>query len=529
LTGGNPRLLEIYAALRKSADPNEEIELERTPSMKPLFNRLWKRLSEDEKQLLMGLSVFRSIAPIDVWRHQLGLESLKGRNLLKLDAQGGVSLLPVFRELIYEELPLQQRHQLDQSAAVIRAQHGQYTEAAYHLMQADQFEVAVELWYHNQDMEIEQGNASAAYILFKDAKPSGLAEQTAKQLRVIQDRLSLLHGNAASVLENIDSYSWHLDEKITADALDLRGQAHLILGQMDRALSDFDGAISVLGEVSLQIVQLHRRRGQMYIEQAALDLAESETRLAQFEIEQLKALIEIAQGNYLQAQGTLKTARQIAEASSDAKRIAKTDQMLAIAAGNHGDYVHARQYAQAATSYFERVGDRLSLENLRAEVAGFYLNQRKFAEAIAPLETALRFFENIKHDLRIGYLSSNLAEAYYETGKLELAEQYALRAIQSENPRVQPYACYTLGHVRYAQDKAAESEHIFQIGISAAQKTGDNFILAYLYRAYGRVLCHDGRYEEGIERLRKAFVLFSQLEMSLEVEETNTFINTCAG
>lgn len=524
-TGGNPRLLEIYVALQKSADPGEEIDLGRAPSIKPLFNRLWKRLYENEKQIIMGLSVFRSIAPIDVWQDHIGLESLNRRSLLKIDAQGGVSLLPIFREFVYEELSLPQRRQLNQAAAVIRGQRGQYTEAAYHLGQADQLAAAIELWYQYQDIELEQGHAGSAYILFKDAKPSGLTEHNAKQLRVIQDRLSLLHGDAATVLENIDSYSWHLDEKITADALDLRGQAHLIHGHMDSALSDFDSAISVLGELSIQIVQLHRKRGQMYIEQADLDLAKRETALAQFEIEQLKGLIEMAQGKYLQAQVTLKAARQIAADSSDAKRTAKTEQLLAMAAGNYGDYIHARQYAQAAMSYFERTGDRLSLENLRAEMAGFYLNERKFAAAIEPSKAALRFFENIKHDLRIGYLNSNLAEAYFETGQLELAEKHALRAIQSENPRVQPYACYTLGLIRYAQSRTTESEHAFQTGIYAAQKTGDDYISAYLYQGYGRISCQDGRYDEGVKRLRKALFLFSQLDMKPETEETSKLID----
>lgn len=527
-TGGNPRFLEIYVALRKSIGAHEELVLGRSPSIKPLFGRLWKRLDEDEKRLLAALSIFRSMAPIDAWDKHAGFQRLQKRSLLKIDARGGVALLPIFKEIIYGELPLQQRQQIHHEGAHVRAQRGQYTEAAYHLWQAEQFESAVDLWYDNQVIEIEQGKAGAAYAIFNESNAPKLPEPVARRLRVIQDRLSLMHGDAASVLEGIDSYTWHLDERITAEAMEQWGRAHIIRGDSDGALSDFENAISVLGELSTQIVLLHRKRGQLHIEQATMDLAERETRLAQFEIEWLRALIELLQGRFLQAQDHLRSARQIAEAVSDAKRVAKSEQFLAMAAGNYGDYARARQYAQAAMSYFERTGDRLSLENLRAEVAGQYLNEGRFAEAIEPLETSLRFFENIKHDLRISHISSDLAEAYFETGELEYAENYALRAIQSENPRVQPYACYTLGQVRYMQNRAADAEHIFQTGLQAAQQSRDDFIAAYLHRAYGRVLCQEDRREDGFEELSRALDIFTQIQMKPEAEKTTRLIELCA-
>ncbi len=527
-TGGNPRFLELYIALQQSVDAAADLTLGRTPAIKPLFSRLWKRLDKGEKQLLMALSIFRSMAPRDVWQGQAALEKLNERRLVKFDASGGVSLLPLFRELVYDELPPQQRPIMHQEGALLRAERGQYTEAAYHLWQAEEYEAAVNLWYERQAVEIEQGKAGAAYSLFREAKPPGLKESAAKKLKVIRDRLSLLHGDAAKVLEDIDSYSWHLDEKITAEAMEQWAQAKLIRGDIDGALAEYDEAISVLGELSSQIVLLHRKRGQMYIERADIDLAERETRLAQFEIERLKALIESAQGRFSQAQDHLKAARHIAAAAGDDLRVGLSDQFLAIAAGNHGDFEQARIYAQDAMAYFERTGDRLSLEHIRAELAGFYLNEGRFEEAIEPLAAALRFFENISHEPRIAYVSSNLAEAYYETGQLELAEQFALRAIQSENPRVQPYACYTLGQVRYRQDRVADAEYVFQSGIRAAAQSRDEFIGAYLYRIYGQVLCQEQKVSEGLEKLGTARECFERLQMAAEVEQTAQIIESCS-
>ena len=79
-TGGNPRLLELYVALRKSSDSYDNLVLGRSPSVKPLFNRLWKRLDKDEKHLLTTLSIYRSMAPIDAWNEHAGFSRLQQRN-----------------------------------------------------------------------------------------------------------------------------------------------------------------------------------------------------------------------------------------------------------------------------------------------------------------------------------------------------------------------------------------------------------------------------------------------------------------
>ena len=55
LSGGNPRIMELYAALADEMDWTSPRNLRRIPSFKPLFNRLWKRLGDNEKRVLAGL------------------------------------------------------------------------------------------------------------------------------------------------------------------------------------------------------------------------------------------------------------------------------------------------------------------------------------------------------------------------------------------------------------------------------------------------------------------------------------------
>jgi tetratricopeptide (TPR) repeat protein len=176
-------------------------------------------------------------------------------------------------------------------------------------------------------------------------------------------------------------------------------------------------------------------------------------------------------------------------------------------------------------SYYQRIGDRVRLENMRAELAGFYLNVGDFEKVIAPSEQALRFFEQIKHENRIMYLCSNLAEAYFETGNLEKAEQYALRARSFENPRIQPYVYYTLGLINQAKMESDIAQHSFETGIAMANNIGDRFIAAYLYRAYGSFLVAIDRVDDGWTHLTDAFQIFSDLGIAHEIEKTRTLLN----
>ncbi|MCB8924127.1 MAG: tetratricopeptide repeat protein [Ardenticatenaceae bacterium] len=71
----------------------------------------------------------------------------------------------------------------------------------------------------------------------------------------------------------------------------------------------------------------------------------------------------------------------------------------------------------------------------------------------------------MNHDVWIGHLSSNLAEAYFETGKIDLAEKFAYKAINSEHPTIPPYAIYTLGQIHAARNNFDLAEQAFQQGI----------------------------------------------------------------
>ena len=528
LTEGNPRFIELYLALIHQTEANDEVRFLRSPALKPTFSRLWKRLKTNEKAILSQLAVFRTNVPADLWAHDAAYQALEDRKLLKADAFGGVGLLPIIRNLIYEELPSKSRAAHHHQAAIIRLDRGQITESAYHLCQAGAVGDAVTLWFANQTIEIEQGKAGAAYAIFASLPAEGLSSSQAKKLKVIKDRLNLFYGQSAEILKDIDQYSWHPDEEITAVALQQWGEANFRLGQADEALQNLDVAITVLTNISTQITLLYFKRGKILLEQGKKHEAEKEILFVQLEVARFKGSIAMFSGNYLLAREFFEKALALAEKSSDEAKIASARYSLAKAIGNAGDPELAHKLAKPALDYYERIGNRVWLEGLRAELAGAYLNVGQFEKVIEPAEKALQFFEKMNHDVWIGHLSSNLAEAYFETGKIDLAEKFAYKAINSEHPTIPPYAIYTLGQIHAARNNFDLAEQAFQQGIQLAQQIGDQFIEAYLHRICGQTLLDCGKIENARARLQNALELFTGLGMKHEVDKTVAILSPVA-
>jgi tetratricopeptide (TPR) repeat protein len=521
-TRGNPRLLELYAALRHSGEEaGDLLRLSHAPSAQPLFSRLWRRLDESERELLAALSVFRSHAPRDAWTDkESALADLIDRGLVKSDLAGGVTLLPFHRELVYAALSAARRARSHKDAAHIRALRGDYTAAAYHYVQADEPESAVGIWFAHQDGEIMAGQTAAADEVFRLIKPDSLDGHWRTELRVIQNRLALLAGEAERVLEGMEGFKWDADDETTADALGQWGHALELRDQTEQALAKYDEAIAMLARATNKIAGWHLRRGLVYSRESDVDASRKEAQLGMYNVNRLLGMIDYLTGGYATAHSHFLEALHLAETANDKDKIARANYMLAFVAGRQGRIEDARIYAEATMAHYTDIGDRLQLEGMRAELAGMYLNVRRFEEVIEPSEKALRFFERIKHDQWISHISANLAEAYLETGRLEEAKEMVFRVLRMEVAPARPYALYTLGHVHDRQGNLAHAATSFAEGIETARANSDPFIEAYLERALGALQARDGRAADGIAHLEAALRLFTEMGLQHEVTET---------
>jgi tetratricopeptide (TPR) repeat protein len=521
-TGGNPRLLELYMALHHSGDEAVDVgQLASGSSAQPLFHRLWKRLDNQERQILAGLSVLRSRVSRHAWPDkQRAIDSLIQRRLVKVDLAGGVVLLPFFRQIIYRDLPIERRQHLHHKAGLVRAQYGDYTKAAYHFWQAEDYGAAVDVWYPHQDEEIQHGQSGAAHEIFRHISPGKLTGPHQKQLKLIQNRLFLLAGEAEHILEGMENFTWHLEEEITADAFAQWGYAHAILGNYETAQEKFDDAIEILCRLTGKIADLHFHRGQTFHREADFEAARCEIRLAQIDIHILQGQIESFARNFPLARSKYLEALELAKLARDERREARVHMFLTYVANRQGQIKLAQEHAARAMAYFQKIGDRQSLENVRAELASAYLNVRQFEAVIEPSEKALRFFEQIKHERWITAICNNLAEAYFETGQIDKAKEYVFRVLRMEVPRSLPYAHYTLGLIYEKEEEWEHCEATLQQGIQIAKQIEDKFIEAYLQRLLGNFYIKRGVLEQGQRPLQTALDLFAHMGLDKEVVVT---------
>lgn len=525
-TGGNPRLLELFAALiHTGEDAGDILRLSRDPSVKPLFSRLWRRLDKEERDLLAALSVFRSFTPRDAWASgEASLVDLINRGLIKTDLDGGVALMPFFRELVFESLSPDMRGRLHHDAAHVRSLRGDYTAAAYHYVGAREPEAAVEVWFAHQDSEIMAGQATTADDIFRDIKVDDLEGHRRTELRAIQNRLALLAGEVERVLDGMETFEWDVDDETTADVLGQWAYAYELRDQNDLALEKYDEAIGMLSRAIAKIAGWHRQRGFTFTRDSNPAAARREALQAKCDIERLQGMIDYWTGQFDFAQSHYLASLQFSMEANDITRIARSHLDLASIAGRQGRLEVAQEHAELAIAHYSEIGDRIGQESMRAELAGMYLNVRQFEAVIEPSEKALLFFERIKHDRWISAISTNLAEAYMETGRLADAKAMVFKVMQMEIPSARPYALYTLGHIHDREASLAHAATSFREGIEVARANGDPFIEAYLHRALGALMARDSRPNEGLEHLETSLGLFTEMGLEHEIGLTTEMV-----
>ncbi|MFN3331130.1 MAG: hypothetical protein ACK47M_01295, partial [Caldilinea sp.] len=105
-TGGNPRLVQLCLALVTEHGSLAETmaQLPESPILHLIFERLWQRLPTDLRETAQQLAVFCSPAPADAWTEARStLDDLAERRITFYDRQGGVELLPLYRDLIVND------------------------------------------------------------------------------------------------------------------------------------------------------------------------------------------------------------------------------------------------------------------------------------------------------------------------------------------------------------------------------------------------------------------------------------------
>ena len=524
-TKGNPRFVELVAALINCGAEWNEIEkmMGETLAGRPIIERLWKRLTASEKQLLGYLSVFRSEIPIDPFlQFKSELDHLAQIGIIGFHQKNNMVLTGMFQSWINRLLLPEQREEFHDNAAILHAELGEYSESAWHFAENQNFEKAIQVWHAYRDQEINRGHAEIARQIFQNISLNKLDQASKEKLKVIRAELNLMLGLADQIVGETKIDWTESYEK--AEYLRMLAKAHFMLGNHDLADKLYVSGIQTLTKQSNKLNEIRFARLAVKLRDVELETAENEILNAEYQVYLMKALLFDHKGRLDDAAYALQSALELAEQLGEGDAIAKIKRELAINFGRRGDMVHAEYYSKEAMTWYKKKGDRLSLEGTRANLAGMYLQAGEFEKVIANSEKPLKFFKNIKHESWIASICHNMSEAHLELGNIDEAEQLAYQVVQTEDTYNQPYAMYTIGLVNERKGEYELAHKILSQGLEIAEQTGDRFISAYLHRVFGSVLIRLGQIEKANEHLSESHQIFNEMSLHDEASETEVIL-----
>jgi tetratricopeptide (TPR) repeat protein len=495
-TRGNPLLLQLLITLHQLGEPvlHNVGQLAATASLDWFLARLRRHLTAKELDLLDALSVFDSPAPASLWRKQSKvLDRLAQLSLVQRDHGHAdqISLLPAVRDAVYRQLPADVRHGLHIAAAQGCANQGAFTLAAHHFVLGQQPELAIWTWHAHRDTEIRQGQTQTAWRIFTPLRYATLThEQDRRALALILAEVCNLLGKHEDGLEALNGMTWPSNRVSTARAKELRARLLMRRGDIEAALKEYRASLETVTNLtaSKRVALRKEVARQSLIRARDIGGARHEVLLAQHDVELLLADIEDESGRLDKALEHLRHALVLAQRSNDPVRLAKSYEGLGILEARCLNPDIAQQHLKEAARYFAQFGDIISAEGMTSSNSAFaFLMAQRFAEAIAPAQKAIRFFEEMKQPYELALNEANLAEAHANLNQAEPAEQFVLRALAHEEPAVQAQCLYVLGHVRRLQRRFDEAEQLCKDAIKTAVANSDPWSEAYAWRTLGDV------------------------------------------
>lgn len=504
-TQGNPRLLHLFATLLIAAQTEHSAaenpitaeklselitSLPTTPSVEALFQRVWQRLHPQEQQILAQLTVFRRPVPEDAFperAERFALHQLLERQLVQQDQTGGVALPPLYRAILNQHLAAADREQLHLFAAQVRSERGEYTAAAYHLIQAGESERALELWHMHKEQEINQGQAGQALALLRTISPRHLSETKCELLSLLLSELQLLAGEYAQARNTLQITEWKTPV-LQIDMHRLRGDLDVMEGDEFQAIAHYQQGLRIAETLaSGMLPRLHKDIGWVLMRQRESERAWREAQLARYEAENFQGFVQMGLGHYAEALAYFRSALEWASAIQHRAGEAKTCTNLMQLLASTGDFAEAQNYWQQAQHAYETIGDITALAGLKLNWATTRHLAGAAREALPVAKEALTLFQQLRH--RDGRLAAaqTLSEVHLALNELEPAEQYAWQVVQSEQNSTLPDALRVLGEIKTAGGDYPSAEQFIQDAIDQAQQNHDPYLEAYAWRALGRL------------------------------------------
>lgn len=525
-TQGNPRLLQLFITLHRSGESLEDVlpRMSASPSLESLLNRIWRRLSEHERNQLAALAVFRRPAPCDAWSGVATFETLVSQNLVQLDDQSGANLLPALKAVIYHLLAPETREALHLEAAAIRAAHSEYTAAAYHYIHGGQPQKAIWLWYTHRQQEIDQGQGDTALELFAGLSRNQFNEAEREILVLLRSELRLLGGQYNEIKPDLYVTVWQ-NPVLKGRASRIQGDVAYERSRFDEAIQSYREGLDSLRAIGGEMALFHKDIGKTYWQKRDLEQAWREALLARYEVEHLQGDIQEAMGNYVDARRYYEQALSLAEKLGYVEGEGKTSNNLAWVLFRLGEIDAANQKWDKASHFYQQIGRLTWQAGIKVNQAISYTDTGRPQKAVPLLQEALAVFESLGHARGNALAAYNLAEAYLSLADIDTAEQFTWLAIQQEEVSLMPASFNILARIRLAQKQPDEAEIFCRKSISLAEQNQNLFSLGYSWRTSGEAHLAQHKADEALAALEKAMAIFQELELSDEIEKTQAIIH----
>lgn len=531
VTAGNPALLTLIAALQAE---EEEIVivltmLQKSPSYEAVFQRLWRRLQEDERLLLSQIAIFRTGFPADSFpAAQTTLQRLLERQLLTQDADTKLHLLSHIQPFVMERTALEIRSELHLRAALLLEARGEIIEAVHHYVQARRPELAIWLWLSHRMQRNRPGQTVSilnSLAMIDSVLLNSDEERTA--LRFARAEIYRQLGKGEEAEREINDN--HLppthplsiaSQTLLGDILEQQGRAEHALQQYRQVLA------TVAGDPLYRQSTLHHKIAYLHMSRLPdLNIAKREARLARLMAETHYANIAKLEGDLAVARNHYAIALALAQELNDLDALAMVHAHLGQMELAEGDSLAAVASMEKAILYARQRGNMVSPLYNMINLSYTYVTLGQFTKAQEIALDGLTQALGMKQSYLIAGFAAAHAHASYELGLYDEAEKSVYQSIQQEEEFFRAWALAVLGLIYAATDRhqrAIESLH------QAIEQAADINLhdVAFAQKSLGDVYQRAGMRQNAVLAYQKTAELYRTMNLSSELAEINRLLNS---
>jgi ATP/maltotriose-dependent transcriptional regulator MalT/DNA-binding SARP family transcriptional activator len=293
----------------------------------------------------------------------------------------------------------------------------------------------------------------------------------------------------------------------------LAGNAHLVLGEWDKALACYRqaaaGAAPLPAGLAWRIGLIHYLRGEHDQALAAYQRGDASGPATRDTAMLLawEATAHWIRGDLERCGRRAVRALAAATAAGDPAALAASHTVLSMLAAVEGDRRANAAHYRKALECAEQAGDVLQLIRIHANRASHHLEEGTYAEAMAELDVAIRLADLSSYGAFGAVALSNRAEIRLRLGQLEEAQrdiEAALQIFEELGSRSAAYPLWLLGRLQHLRGDPVAARQAYERALELAEHSGDLQITQPVLAGLARLLADDDEISLAREQAERA-------------------------